>query len=329
MRWVAAGAALAVMVCGCASPPAPHPVDRVGLSSRADDASPDRASGDRADEPRAPASTSGGGAEAACTDETFALDRPACEGFCPLVGAPVDWPPCMPCPAIASVDNPACWETMPCPSPPDRHVVACGCCVDCFGNEACERMAHQVRSRITDARSVDGVTRITLDVPSRQPVGRGWRGTVMRGEAGSDELPGGAVTLEQSSPATLVARVAISPLQLARHHRVRWLPPSRACSDADSGAPARCALPRVQVGRIVRRELVAGVMQIVVALGTEQGIDAAGWTGVVLRGDSADPLPDGALTIVRVGTTTTVATVRRTAGELAGSDRVRFAPTED
>lgn len=64
--------------------------------------------------------------EATCDEFTFDVKNPACRSVCPAANAPPGWPACKgKCPEPADVNNPACWNTMACPNPPDRRVKSC------------------------------------------------------------------------------------------------------------------------------------------------------------------------------------------------------------
>ena len=92
------------------------------------------------------------------------------------------------------------------------------------------------------------------------------------------------------------------------------------------GPPPRVpAKPPPVIARIIAVSIQGSEMIITIAAGSNSGI-TKDWTAQVLRGDIDEPLPGGAITIVRVDKAITVAKVRLTGDQIKSHSRVKLSP---
>ena len=143
--------------------------------------------------------------EVGCDEFTFDPKVPACKMICPATNPPANWPACKGrCPIPPTVDEPACWATMPCPKgQPDERIKACKPrdwpqCPDKKNpdesNPNCRVKAAPVVGRIIGKEVQGGDLIIRVGIGSDQGVGKGWGGTVIKGPEVTDKaVPGGEV----------------------------------------------------------------------------------------------------------------------------------------
>lgn len=175
--------------------------------------------------------------EQGCDEFNFDIKVPACKAVCPAAGAPPGWPGCKgKCPNPPTVDEPACWATMPCPrGAPDERIKACKPkdwppCPDKNNpdesNPNCRVKAAPVVGRIIgkEVRGSDLIIRI--GVGSKQGVKKTWTGSVIRGNDVSDSpVPGGTVTIMSVDEAVTVGKISLTPDQISSTPYVRLAPP--------------------------------------------------------------------------------------------------------
>jgi hypothetical protein len=77
--------------------------------------------------------------------------------------------------------------------------------------------------------------------------------------------------------------------------------------------------------RVLRQETQGSEVVITIGAGTSSGV-TKGWTAVVLRGDTGQPLSGGDVTIIRVDKQATVGKVRLTADQIKQNDKVKLSP---
>ncbi|HEU0034133.1 MAG TPA: hypothetical protein VFQ53_26075 [Kofleriaceae bacterium] len=174
--------------------------------------------------------------EQGCDEFTFDPKVPACKLVCPAVGAPPGWPACKgKCPSPPTVDEPACWATMPCPKgAPDERIKACKPkdwppCPDKKNpdesNPNCRVKAAPVVGRIIGKEVQGGDLIIRIGIGSDQGVSKGWVGTVIKGPDLTDRaVPGGDVSIVRIDKAVTVARIKLTADQIAATPYVRLEP---------------------------------------------------------------------------------------------------------
>lgn len=100
------------------------------------------------------------------------------------------------------------------------------------------------------------------------------------------------------------------------------------CPDPKAPDPANPNCDGIKVppvvGRIVGNTVSGSDLIITVGVGTKNGV-APDWRGVVLRGDSDQPLPGGEVTVIRVDKAVTVGKVHLTTDQLSTNSRVRLS----
>ncbi len=173
-------------------------------------------------------------AEVACDEFTFDAKNPACKKICPQEGAPPNWPACKDkCPNPPDINNSKCWDTMPCPNPMDRRVKACKfpACPDPKqpdpANPNCDNATvDPVTARIIK-NSIDGDSvLITVGAGATSGIGKGWHGTVLRGDSDSP-LPGGDIVVVRVDKNIVIGKVKLTTDQVTSNPRVKFSPPPR------------------------------------------------------------------------------------------------------
>ena len=173
-------------------------------------------------------------AEVACDEFSFDAKNPACKKVCPAEGAPPNWPACKDkCPNPPDINNSKCWDTMPCPNPMDRRVKSCKfpACPDPKqpdpNNPNCDNATVEpVTARIIkNGVEGDGVM-ITVGAGQASGIGKGWRGTVLRGDS-DQPLPGGDIAVVRVDKNIVIGKVKLTTDQVTANPRVRFSPPPR------------------------------------------------------------------------------------------------------
>jgi hypothetical protein len=176
-------------------------------------------------------------AEASCDEFTFDVKNPACRNVCPTANAPPGWPACKgKCPDPPSVDNQACWATMPCPKPPNRNVKACRPkdfpkCPDVNNpdpdNPNCDgATAPPVKGRVLSV-SVSGTdTIVEISVGSDQGVKKDWKCKVLRGETEAF-MDGGDAMIIRVDKRQTVLKVRMTTDQVNANPHIKCSAPPR------------------------------------------------------------------------------------------------------
>lgn len=172
-------------------------------------------------------------AEIPCDEFSFDMKNPACRSVCPPANAPPRWPGCQgKCPDPPDVTNPACWATMPCPNPPNRNVKACTKFPPCSDfknpdplNPNCDN-ATPVIARVIKTEVQGSNTLITIAAGSDQNVGKGWRGSVLRGDS-ETTVDGGDVMVIRVGKRETLGKVGLTTDQVRANPRVRLTPPPK------------------------------------------------------------------------------------------------------
>jgi hypothetical protein len=175
--------------------------------------------------------------EQGCDEFTFDVKIPACKMVCPAANAPPNWPACKGrCPTPPTVDEPACWPTMPCPKgSPDERVKACKPkdwppCPDKNqpdeSNPNCRIKAAPVVGRIlgTDIQGSELLVRV--GVGAQQGVKKDtWTAAVIRSGNVNDALvPGGSGTIIRVDPTVTIVKIRLTPDQVNQTPFVRLAP---------------------------------------------------------------------------------------------------------
>lgn len=175
--------------------------------------------------------------EQGCDEFTFDPKIPACKMICPSSGAPPGWPACKgKCPTPPSVDEPACWATMPCPKgQPDERIRACKPrdwppCPDKNNpdesNPNCRVKAAPIVGRILQKQVQGSDLIITIGVGTNQGVKPTWTGTIIKGPSvGDGAVPGGAIIVVRVDTDRTVARIKLTADQISATPYVRLSPP--------------------------------------------------------------------------------------------------------
>jgi hypothetical protein len=175
--------------------------------------------------------------EVGCDEFSFDPKVPACKLVCPAVNAPPGWPACKgKCPTPPTVDEPACWNTMPCPKgAPDERIKACKPkdwppCPDKNApddsNPNCRVKAAPIVGRIIGKEVQGNELIVRVGIGSDQGVKKGWVGTVIRGADLSDKaVPGGDVTIVRVDKQVTVIKLKLTADQIASSPYVRLSPP--------------------------------------------------------------------------------------------------------
>lgn len=142
-----------------------------------------------ADVPEPPRLPAVPASEVPCDPINFDRKNPACANVCPSVYDP-NWLGCeKQCPRPPDVNNPACWATMPCPTPPRKEVKACRtedfpeCDPDNRDpkNPRCEGFKRpSVRGKIINVQATSDGTIITINRGEEKNVKLGWSGRLLR-----------------------------------------------------------------------------------------------------------------------------------------------------
>jgi len=175
--------------------------------------------------------------EVGCDEFSFDIKVPACKLVCPSAGAPPNWPACKgKCPTPPTVDEPSCWATMPCPKgAPDERIRACkptdwGPCPDKknpdMNNPNCRIKADPIVGRIIGKEIQGQDLIIRIGVGTDQGVGKGWRGTVIKGgDITAAAVPGGELVIVRIDKALVIAKIKLTADQIAASPFVRLSPP--------------------------------------------------------------------------------------------------------
>jgi hypothetical protein len=168
-----------------------------------------------------------------CDEINFNPKNDQCRMVCPTtVPAPPNWPGCRDkCPPPASIDNPACWATMPCPTPMDKRVKSCKFpkCdptkidpenPNCDGITVPPTYANVLR---TEA-SGDG-SRIVVSAGAEKGVKPKWIGEVLKG-ATDLPLEGGRFIVASVRTRECIGTVSLTPDTLKANPRVRLRAPN-------------------------------------------------------------------------------------------------------
>ncbi len=173
-------------------------------------------------------------AEIPCDEEKFDKANPACRTVCPAVGAPPNWPACKgKCPAEPDKENPACWNTMECPKPPDRRIKRCAGkfpkCPDINNpdpeNPNCDNAkADPVKGRVLGTSVQGSEVIIQIGAGATQGVKKDWRGQVLRGDSDAP-MVGGEVTIVRVDKNLTVGKVRLTTDQVSANPYVKLSPP--------------------------------------------------------------------------------------------------------
>jgi len=174
--------------------------------------------------------------EEGCDEFNFDTKIKACKLVCGP-GAPPGWPGCKgKCPTPPTVDEPACWDKMPCPrGAPDERIKACKAkdwppCPDKnnpdTSNPNCRVKAAPVVGRVIRKEVQGSEIFITVGVGSDQGIKRDWNGTVVTGpDVNSRAFPGGEVRIIRIDKNATVVKVRLTADQVDRNKNVRFSPP--------------------------------------------------------------------------------------------------------
>ncbi|HRC55289.1 MAG TPA: hypothetical protein PKU97_05155 [Kofleriaceae bacterium] len=169
-----------------------------------------------------------------CDEISFDVKNPQCRSVCPLTpgAAPPGWPGCAGrCPSPPTVDNPACWATMPCPTPPDRRVKSCkfpkcdAANID-PDNPNCDNFKlPPTYATVLRTEAIGEGSRIVVSAGAEKGVKPGWIGEVLKG--GSDSpLEGGRFKVASVRTRESIGTVTLTPDTLKANPRVRLSAPS-------------------------------------------------------------------------------------------------------
>ena len=151
----------------------------------------------------------------------FDSRNPACATACPD-DAPTTWHGCQNTCRTPDAHNPACWKTMACPTPPDRHVDDCVAnvtknwtpCQD-FNhpdptNPLCDPQYRKpIAANVIGVQAYGDYVLITLDVGADNGIDTHWVAHVLRGNTDT-LLDGGNVTLVRVGRRASVAKVRLT-----------------------------------------------------------------------------------------------------------------------
>jgi hypothetical protein len=177
------------------------------------------------------------GVEQGCDEFTFDVKIPACKSVCPAAGAPAGWPACKgKCPSPPTVDEPACWASMPCPrGAPDERIKACKPkdwppCPDLNNpddaNPNCRKKATPVMGRVIGKEVQGGDLIVKVGIGSDQGVKKDWVGAVLTGPSLTDRaFPGGDAKIIRIDKAVTVVKVRLTPDQIDQNKNIRFSPP--------------------------------------------------------------------------------------------------------
>jgi len=175
--------------------------------------------------------------EVGCDEFTFDAKVPACKAVCPATGAPPGWPACKgKCPTPPTVDEPACWNTMPCPKgQPDERIKSCKPkdwppCPDKNApddsNPNCRVKAAPQVARIISKEIRGGEMIVRVGIGTKQGVKKGWVGTVVRGnDVNERAVPGGEVVVKSVDVQITELSVKLTADQISATPWVRLQPP--------------------------------------------------------------------------------------------------------
>src|SRR3569833_2009581 len=175
--------------------------------------------------------------EIGCDEFAFDVKVPACKNVCPTSTAPPGWPACKgKCPDPPAVNTSACWNTMPCPNPPDRRVKACPKskwpkCMDINNpdpqNPNCvDATAPPVTGRVIKTEIQQNDTIVTVAAGSDQGVSKAWKGHVLRGDSDTP-MDGGEVTVIRVGKRETIGKVHLTTDQISANPRVKLIPPPK------------------------------------------------------------------------------------------------------
>jgi hypothetical protein len=168
-----------------------------------------------------------------CDEFTFDKNNKACLMVCPAAPGlvPPTWPGCQgKCPNPPSIDIPACWDKMPCPSPPDRRVKSCKfpkcdpANIDPENPNCDNYEAPPVYAVVLRTEVVSGGSRIVISAGKEKGVEQKWEGVVLKGNTDTP-LEGGKFTVVSVRTRESVGTVNLAPDTLKTNSRVRLRAP--------------------------------------------------------------------------------------------------------
>jgi hypothetical protein len=175
-------------------------------------------------------------AEVPCDEFQFDIKNPACKAVCPQTGAPPGWPACAgKCPAPPDINNPACWNSMECPNPPDRRVKKCPaskwpkCDIKApdQNNPNCDNAtADPITGRVIKNEVQGNDVLITIAVGKDQGVATGWKGHLLRGDSDTP-MDGGDVQVIHVGKRETLGKVHLTTDVISANPRVKLTPPPK------------------------------------------------------------------------------------------------------
>ena len=170
-----------------------------------------------------------------CNEFDWDVKRESCKSICPAANAPPGWPPCKgKCPTPPTVDEPACWKTMPCPKgSPDERIVSCKPkdwppCPDKANpdqsNPNCRVKAAPVVGRIVGTQIVGNEVIVRVGVGIPQGIKTSWSAVVIQGPNVNDPaVPNGSGKIESVEATATKVRLKLNINQVTDY--VRFTPP--------------------------------------------------------------------------------------------------------
>ena len=169
-------------------------------------------------------------------EECLAFDahNTECAHACPD-DAPTNWKGCKNQCRTPDVNNPVCWRTMACPTPPDRHVDACmvksqitkiwSACNPLArdpNNPRCD-VLDPIASRILTFEQAGDDIVITVAAGSNQNIDKTWTVTLV--DANGQPVAGGTATILHVERTKMTARVHLKREIVERNQNLRLTPP--------------------------------------------------------------------------------------------------------
>ena len=170
------------------------------------------------------------------TCDTFDVKNTACADQCPDE-APATWKGCIGKCRTPDVNNSACWDSMDCPSIPDRRVHKCllptvtahfGPCADVDhpdpNNPRCDPdKLEPVTARIVFVEAAPDGAIVTIAVGSNDHVGKSWIPRVLQAGTGAP-LVGGQGRIVRIEKLKTVVKVKLTVDQVTANHDVQLSP---------------------------------------------------------------------------------------------------------
>lgn len=159
--------------------------------------------------------------------ETFDLRNPACRSDPRMC---LEGHAYCKCPDPPDANNPGCWAVMPCPSVPDRRILACRPkwpeCPDPDRPDASNPQCPPkvIDARVTLFRTYDGQGVVTIGVGSNNGITKHWKATLLRADS-NDALPNGEITIVRVDLRETVGKVRLSREVVRDNPRVRLVVP--------------------------------------------------------------------------------------------------------